>query len=420
METQLNIRSYVDAYVDRLRAAGALRDPAVEQAFRRVPRHLFVERFYLLSPDGHGYAQAPAPFEHDPEQPQPEHLKTIYSDAALITRLEDNVGTSSSSQPGLMAQMLQLLELRPGMRVLEIGAGTGYNAALMADLVGDPSLVTTLDIQADVVEQAQRGLARAGCAGVTVLCRDGFAGAPGAAPFDRIVATVGCPDLSPRWIEQLAPSGFMLVPLRHAGANPLVRAWREGGDGEPSRVAGRIVGFSGFMAIQGALRDQRYYDFSPPPEAAEEQRPLWRELAPAATAERKGDADGPRLALWFYLGLRDPRARLFRWLSSFGLEDKPSGRSARVEGDRLVGDPALLDELEALYQEWRGLGSPAMGRYRLQFVPIGLADPTNPTDSRADSPSASQSVQDSPRQDAWVVAGTYYRRTFALRPQASA
>src|SRR5439155_24991906 len=135
--------------------------------------------------------------EHDPQRPRPEHLEQIYSERALITRLRDNLGTSSSSQPALMADMLQLLDVRPGLRVLEIGAGTGYNAALLAELTGDPSLVTTIDIQPDVVEQTRRSLVRAGYGGVRVLCRDGFAGAPEAAPFDRIVATVGCPDLSP-------------------------------------------------------------------------------------------------------------------------------------------------------------------------------------------------------------------------------
>lgn len=167
--------------------------------------------------------------------------------------------------------MLQQLKMRPGMRVLEIGAGTGYNAALLAELAGGDERITTLDIQEDVVEQARRGLARAGHGRVRVLCRDGFEGAPEAAPFDRMVATVGCPDVSPRWLAQLAPGGFLLVPLHHVGANPLTRIWQEDG-----ATAGRIVGFSGFIAIQGAISDPAYYDLAPAPLAAgEEERPLW-------------------------------------------------------------------------------------------------------------------------------------------------
>jgi hypothetical protein len=164
---------------------------------------------------------------------------------------------------------------------------------------------------------------------VRALRRDGFAGAPEAAPFDRVVATVGCPDVSPRWTEQLTDDGFILVPLRHAGANPLVRVQREDGG-----LAGRVVGMSGFMAVQGALADPAYYAASHAPAAtdgAEQERPLWPELR-----ER-------RLDFWFYLGLRDPRARLFRWFSSFGLQDAASDTSARIEEDQFVGDPRLVD-----------------------------------------------------------------------------
>lgn len=100
--------------------------------------------------------------------------------------------------------MLELLDLAPGLNVLEIGAGTGYNAALMAELVGDQHLVVTLDVLEDVVEQTRRLLARAGYPEIAVLWRDGVQGAAERAPFDRIVATVGRSDLSPRWAEQLA------------------------------------------------------------------------------------------------------------------------------------------------------------------------------------------------------------------------
>jgi protein-L-isoaspartate(D-aspartate) O-methyltransferase len=119
--------------------------------------------------------------------------------------------------------MLELLDLAPGMKVLEIGTGTGYNAALVTEIVGDQGLVVTVDVAEDVVDQTRRLLDRAGYPGIHVLVRDGFDGAPEDAPFDRIVVTVGCSDLSPRWAEQLADGGFMLVPLEHAGAHPLFR-----------------------------------------------------------------------------------------------------------------------------------------------------------------------------------------------------
>ena len=391
-----DVRSALEGDVGRLKASGALADPAVERAFRRVPRHRFLERFFL-GDEGRGWT----PVEHDPARPRREQLATIYSEAALVTRLRDSVATSSSSQPALTAHMLHLLELRPGMRVLEVGVGTGYTAALLAELVGDPALVTTLDTQPEVVAQARRGLARAGCGGVAVRCRDGFAGAPEAVPFDRIVASVGCPDLSPRWAEQLAPEGCMLIPLRHAGANPLVRAWREGAEGRAGDLLGRVVGSSGFMAARGALADPAssaaYYAASPARMAehpADEERPLWHDLRDR------------RLDFWFYLGVRDPRARLFRWLSSFGLADEAAGATARVEQDRLAGAPALLGELEALHEAWRAIGCPERGRYRLRFVPV---------DASVDAASRSRSAA-----GPWTLPGRYYHRQFALPPSQDA
>jgi protein-L-isoaspartate(D-aspartate) O-methyltransferase len=77
---------------------------------------------------------------------------------------------SSTSQPSLVAQMLELLDLTSGLRVLEIGAGTGYNAALMAELVGDQRLVVTVDVLDDVVAQTRRLLTRAGYPGLRCCC----------------------------------------------------------------------------------------------------------------------------------------------------------------------------------------------------------------------------------------------------------
>ena len=395
-----DLRSYIPAYVDHLKESGAINETVVEMAFRHVPRHLFVQRFYV-GDEKSGWEQV----EHDSSRAQAEHLETIYSDAALVTRLEGNVPTSSTSQPSLMAGMLELLELRPGMRVLEIGAGTGYNSALMAELVGDPSLVTTMDIQEDVADDARRNLSQAGYPGISVMYQDGFEGAPESAPFDRIVATVGCPDISPRWVRQLTASGSMLVPLRHAGANPLVRVWVE-----DDSIVGRVVGNSGFMVIRGKLSDGRSLDFTQPrSNRLEEERSVWPELETGQSRQKVRESNQLRTAFWFYLGLRDRRTRLFNWFASFGLEDKPSGRTARLEVDRLVGDPNLLDELDCLFREWQELGAPDMRCFRLQF------DLTHPSD-RSTLTQAAEAKTKAPEQRIWTVLGPYYSRKFTLGP----
>ncbi len=234
--------------VDTLVASGAIRSREVEQAFRRVERHTFVEGFFDDSNGQRSYVAV------DPSDPSDEALAAIYSGRALTTRIKDGLPSSSTSMPALMATMLELLELRPGMKVLEVGTGTGYNAALLAEIVGDPTLVATVDIQEDVASQARRLLADAGYSQIAVVALDGFFGMPDRGPYDRIVATVGCPDISPHWLGQLNAEGTMLIPLRHRDANPLHRIWRDG-----EAIRGEVVGYSGFMQMQGELHVEDYW-----------------------------------------------------------------------------------------------------------------------------------------------------------------
>lgn len=103
------------------------------------------------------------------------------------------------------------------MRVLEIGAGSGYNAALLASIVGESGHVVTVDLEDFLVEKARKQLGATGFRHVEVVCGDGaFGYAPGA-PYDRIVATVGLPDVPPAWIEQLGLGGKIVTPLHLAG-----------------------------------------------------------------------------------------------------------------------------------------------------------------------------------------------------------
>ena len=189
--------------VEQLLAAGSIRSRHVEEAFRAVPRHLFL-----------------------PSLP-PEK---VYKDEAIVTKVEQGVPLSSSSQPSLMATMLEQLELSPGHRVLEIGTATGYNAALMAHIVGPSGHVVTIDLDEDLTEGAREHLAAAGFPDVEVICGDGGYGWPAEAPYDRIILTVGSWDIVPAWIEQLAPGGRLLLPLALVGQTQESIAFERRGD----------------------------------------------------------------------------------------------------------------------------------------------------------------------------------------------
>ena len=168
----------------------AISSQTVRRAFEEVPRHLFVPRV---------------------------DIATAYSNRPISIRWDEEIPISSSSQPRMMAIMMEQLNLEPGSRVLEIGAGTGYNAAILAHVIGETGSVITMDIDQDIVDEAAGNLAKTGYGNVKAVCGDGFEGFPGDQPYDRITVTVGAYDISPHWVDQLKEGGVMVVPLWFKG-----------------------------------------------------------------------------------------------------------------------------------------------------------------------------------------------------------
>ncbi|MDT9690292.1 methyltransferase domain-containing protein [Streptomyces sp. P9(2023)] len=195
------------ALVREIEAYGALRDPAWHAAFSAVPRHLFVPSYYVSGAAGYERLWSGDP---DPAR-RARWLRGAYRDVPLATRVRDGELVTSSSQPSLMAQMLEALDVRDGHDVLEIGAGTGYNAALLSHRLGAEH-VTTVDIDAEITDSARVHLAAAGHR-PTVITGDGARGCPGRAPFDRIVATCTLPSVPYAWLAQCRPDALVLTPL---------------------------------------------------------------------------------------------------------------------------------------------------------------------------------------------------------------
>ncbi len=209
--------------VDQLTSKGAIRTRPVEAAFRAVLRHAFV-----------------------PGVP----LAQVYCDRVISTKVDKSgKALSASSQPAIMAIMLEQLGLKPGHRVLEIGTGTGYNAALMAHIVGQTGQVVTVDIDQDLVDAAREHLAAVGLDRVQVVCADGGYGYADAAPYDRIILTVGAWDIAPSWWEQIKPGGRLVLPLDVGEQVSVALEQKEG----------HLTSFSirdcGFMPLRGAFGD---------------------------------------------------------------------------------------------------------------------------------------------------------------------
>jgi protein-L-isoaspartate(D-aspartate) O-methyltransferase len=215
------------ALTDLLLSRGAIHDQRVADAFRTVPRHLFV-----------------------PQVP----VELAYTDdVVLMKRDQSGIAISSVSQPTVVAVMLEQADIQPGHRVLEIGSG-GYNAALLSELVGASGEVTTIDIDEDVTARAWRSLDAAGYPEVRVQRADGEFGCPDGAPYDRIVVTVTAWDIAPAWLEQLAPGGRIVVPLRvRSQTRSTAFDLRDG------FLESRSMTVCGFVSMQGAgAADERY------------------------------------------------------------------------------------------------------------------------------------------------------------------
>ena len=169
----------------QLRGRG-IRDPRVLTAMGSVPRHEFLG---------------------------PEFRREAYEDRPLPIGHGQTV-----SQPYIVAAMLEALELRPTDRVLEVGTGSGYQTALLAELAGK---VYSIERHAALAERAQKALARLGYPEVEVVVGDGTEGLPNAAPFDAILVSAAAPRLPAPLLEQLAEGARMIIPVGFAAGQDL-------------------------------------------------------------------------------------------------------------------------------------------------------------------------------------------------------
>ncbi|MBC3840098.1 methyltransferase domain-containing protein [Streptacidiphilus sp. 4-A2] len=325
---------------EELRATGDLRTPAWEKAFLDTPRHPFLPAFHRHDATGMVFMSSA----------DPGWLDAVYRNEPLLTQVTGGIPTSSSTQPGLMLRMLEAMDVADGMTVLEIGTGTGYNAALLSARLGD-SGVTTVDIDPDLTGPARERLGGLGLS-PTVVTGDGALGHAPRAPYDRVIATCAVRSIPPVWLEQLAPGGLVLATITtglHGSALALV-----GSDGHgrilPERASFMPMrshadpGFHALKAQAGPAAGERATELVPPLD------------------ETAG----------FVLGLALPQ------VVSFGLPDgevpglylahRTDGSWAHAlhHGRVSQGGPQpLWDQLEQAYADWASAGVPLPQEFAL-------------------------------------------------------
>ena len=373
--------------VDGLSSSGAL-TPDWRAAFLAVPRHLFVpDLVWCDREDGRG----PHPLRRA-EQPE-EWLQTVYRDEPIITQINDGappsvptgspdsmaarqtIYTSSTSMPTVVAEMLTALRADPGMSVLEIGTGTGWNTALLAYRLGGEH-VTSIEIDPHLSAHAQKALADAGYGAVTVLTGDGALGHPPRAPYDRVLSTACVYQLPYPWITHTRPGGLIVTPWGTEYYNGHLLALTVTGDGT---ATGRIVGKTAFMT----LRDQRI---------------PWIPISEIVTEDSEARAEGklskrhPRSYIADYdtrtaIGVQVPRCiprytppddqdpegilwLLDQWSHSWAAihhhPDQPGPYRVRQYGPR-----RLFDEVSAAYRGWRTAGKPPAHTWRITITSEG-------------------------------------------------
>ncbi|WP_380284858.1 methyltransferase [Kitasatospora purpeofusca] len=354
--------------------------PEWQDAARAVPRHHFLpERVWLL--DGDGYS--PCDLRSEPER----WYEAAYANAPVVTQVNDGRlpedepwPSSSASAPSVVFRMLEELAVEDGMKVLEIGTGTGWNAGLLAHRLGDGQ-VSSIEVDPEVADSARTHLSTAGRY-PEVVCGDGSLGWGIRAPYDRLLATCSVRRVPSAWLRQTRPGGLILTPWD----NPwicwgLVRLEVSGGTAE-----GRFSPHSAFMLMRGQRVDLRIFrdvvrDEHVPVESLSALDPEVVTGEPVAAF-----AVGMWLADVWRAWQDEPVDGVVRrlWVAT---TDATSWAAVDVSGNGGFavyqhGSRRLWDEVEAAHRWWLSNGRPGPARFGLTVAADGshrvwLDDPGN-------------------------------------------
>ncbi|SDU81082.1 methyltransferase domain-containing protein [Jiangella alkaliphila] len=355
---------------DELVRSGSLTDQAWRDVFAAVPRHVFVPHFARteLTPNGTKYTLVNG---DDPDQRE-SWLRAAYSDTTLLTQVDGQPveeafatasgygrHTSSATAPGLMGWMLEDLGVRDGDDVLELGAGTGYNAALLSVRLGDQH-VTSVDIDAQLVETARWRLAEVGQR-PTVEVGDGRSGWLRRAPYDRVIATFALPYVPESWIDQTSHGGAILTNVSGSVGGAMLLAEVTG----PGTATGTFVSrWAGFMP-------SRHQPLTRPDSAADYV--AGHTMLAADALDDRAFAFLAQLHLpgaRVYHAVRDDGRRLRGLLAPDGswaevYEPDPAGECAVEQG----GPQRLWDVVETAHHLWIDAGRPDWTSYGFHAEP---------------------------------------------------
>jgi protein-L-isoaspartate(D-aspartate) O-methyltransferase len=345
---------------------GHLDDPRLRAAFAETPRHLFVPEYLRLDTDLAGDTRLDGTI--GPSDPQ--YLQAVYTDQALMTQTKPVQGqpdsfvwSSSSSMPSVMADMIEELEIEPGMTVLESGTGTGYNAAILCHLLGDEA-VTTIEIDHELRRSALRRLAELGYHPPTT---------PSPNSYDRILATHAVDNIPTEWIKLGKPGALVLTDLRPP-SNSQIGAWAKLTIDEDGRGArGRLMPPRGFFMSARKL-PQYADDGQRLPDLTLEEHQRRAELLVTRTAGLSSAIfDDPSFGLYFWRRHPD----VWFWCHDGEITlSAADGSWAQVRDTavHLIGSRDLWSEVEQTDNDWRAIGRPAVADWTVRVTHHGTTE----------------------------------------------
>ena len=346
---------------------------ATENAFLAVPRHLFVRRYRQWGTrDWHEVG----------DNNLQEHLATIYADRPLcLFGDDDDNPVSTISQPSFVLRMLDMLQLRPGQIVLELGAGSGWNAALIGYLVGPPGHVYSVEIIPDLAAMAAENVNAAGLHNVTIVAGEGGEGYAEGGPYDRAVFTAGSYDLPSHFYKQMKEEGLLLLVVKS-----------EGGGDNLFLLQKKVDHFESIASMPcGFVQLRGKYELSNLEPGPVEELAGWSGLGGQEVCRVpfwwgwKGNDSLVWRTLGFrcFLSITEPLFRTFKEVKSaerplgeyyFGLWDQDRHSLALAKGDSLIGygNSYALDRLRLRIREWVDLGMPSGASFTLHLYPADV------------------------------------------------
>ncbi len=341
-----------------------------EAAYRETPRHLFVSRYRRIGSKDW--------YEVDAGN-RAQHLPAVYTNTPLILAGEDDTDiTSTVSQPSLVLRMLDMLRVEPGQNIFELGAGSGWNAALLGRLAGAAGHVYSVEILPDIAKKAARTIETLAIRNVSIIEGDGGAGYVAGAPYDRAIFTAGTYDLPRYFYAQVKDGGLLLVVIKIEGGGDCLVLLKKTGDHFESMESMACA----FVQMAGSYR----IDSLEP--ICLEQLPEWSGLQQRELARTPfwwGGA-GKETFIWRTLGIRsflavtEPLFQVFKTGRApgspyeeqyFGLWDRTAESLVVARDDALVsyGTPAAKERLMQHLEQWLKLGMPTTASLTLQILP---------------------------------------------------